>query len=144
MNLLSCQFCEKTIKGSKINGHFCSARCSYAFSSKHTRESAKSQFGTSPGTSGAMSELAVSVDLLQKGYEVFRSISPNSRCDLIAWKNSTLLKIEVRTASLNLKTKKVSYTKYKVEHPAFDHYAIVLWGNGISQISYEPTLPDSG
>lgn len=51
----------------------------------------------SASTSGAISEMAVSVDLMKKGYAVFRALSPACFCDLIAIKNGKILRIEVRT-----------------------------------------------
>lgn len=53
----------------------------------------------STGTKGALTELMVCADLLIKGYEVFRSVSPTCSCDLIACKPGDLIRIEVRTAN---------------------------------------------
>lgn len=53
------------------------------------------------GTVGAISELVVAVDLLRKGYEVFRALSVNASCDLAIIKDGVLLRIEVRTAHTN-------------------------------------------
>ena len=39
----------------------------------------------SPATRGAIAELRVATDLLARGYHVFRSVSPASPCDLIAF-----------------------------------------------------------
>lgn len=48
-------------------------------------------------TKGSIGELAVSVDLMQKGYTVFRALSPSAFCDLIAIRLDSALYIEVRT-----------------------------------------------
>lgn len=89
--------------------------------------------GVSTGTVEAISELRVSVDLLAKGYEVFRALSPSCSCDLTVMKNGELLRIEVRTAyrgkSNNIIT---SRSRFKA-----DHFALVL----PSEIVYEPELP---
>ena len=89
--------------------------------------------GISTGTVGAISELRVSVDLLAKGYEVFRALSPSCSCDLAVMKDSKLLRIEVRTAyrgkSNNIITRR---SRFKA-----DHFALVL----PSEIVYEPELP---
>lgn len=49
---------------------------------------------------GCISELLVCCDLAQKGYQVFRPISPSAPCDLLAmdraWK---ILRVEVKTAT---------------------------------------------
>jgi hypothetical protein len=47
---------------------------------------------------GALSELAVSVDLMRQGFEVFRNMSPAGKTDLIAKKGlSSLFRIQVKT-----------------------------------------------
>jgi hypothetical protein len=51
----------------------------------------------STGTVGAIAELAVCHDLLRRGYAVFRSVSPNCYCDLIARRQTAVLHVEVRT-----------------------------------------------
>lgn len=48
------------------------------------------------GTKGAMGEYLVCVDLLNKGYEVFRSVSPNTSCDLVILKDGKLRTLEVK------------------------------------------------
>jgi hypothetical protein len=53
--------------------------------------------GLSASTIGAISELAVCADLLSKGYDVFRSVSPGAQCDLIAQKDGNLIRVEVKT-----------------------------------------------
>ena len=53
--------------------------------------------GLSASTVGAISELAVCSDLLSKGYDVFRSVSPAAPCDLIAHKEGKLIRVEVKT-----------------------------------------------
>jgi hypothetical protein len=51
--------------------------------------------GLNTGNIGAMGELLVTYDLMSKGWEVFRSVSPSSTCDLIALKDRRLLRVEV-------------------------------------------------
>jgi hypothetical protein len=53
----------------------------------------------SPGSKGSLAELVVCADLLDKGFAVFRSVSPNCFCDLIAIKGSEERRIEVRTGA---------------------------------------------
>lgn len=45
---------------------------------------------------GAARELIASADLIRRGFEVFRTVCPNSSFDLVAHKNGILLCIEVR------------------------------------------------
>jgi len=49
-----------------------------------------------PLTTGAVGELEVSVDMMRNGFEVFRSHSPNTSCDLIALLDGKCFRIEVK------------------------------------------------
>ena len=49
------------------------------------------------GTTGAIAELLVCSDLMTRGYEVFRAVSPSCSIDLMAIKNGQTLMVEVRT-----------------------------------------------
>ena len=61
------------------------------------------------GTTGAMSELCVAVDLMKKGYAVFRALSPACFCDLIAIKDGKSLNVEVKTGYLYSVTSRISF-----------------------------------
>jgi hypothetical protein len=50
------------------------------------------------GTVGAINELRVSVDLLVKGYAVFRALSPSCPCDLVLLVDHRVFRVEVTTA----------------------------------------------
>ena len=54
------------------------------------------------GNLGAKNELVVAIDLIEKGFNVFRSLTPNAPFDLVAYRNKQLYRIEVKTARLNL------------------------------------------
>ena len=47
------------------------------------------------GNIGAEGELRVTVDLMGKGYEVYRAMSPSASVDLIVLKDSKALRVEV-------------------------------------------------
>lgn len=49
---------------------------------------------------GAASELVAAADLIARGYEVFRAQTPNASCDLIALKNGSCERVEVRTGRM--------------------------------------------
>lgn len=55
---------------------------------------------------GAICELQVCADLIIKGFEVFRSVTPHASCDIIGKMDGVLISIEVR-ASKNGKFSKV-------------------------------------
>ena len=54
--------------------------------------------GISTSTVGTISELIVAVDLLKRGYDVFRALSPTCSCDLAFITNGRLVRVEVRTS----------------------------------------------
>ena len=57
--------------------------------------------GINRTNAGAVSELLVCADLLKKGFEVFRSVSPVASCDLIVKKNNIIYDVEVKSFSPN-------------------------------------------
>jgi hypothetical protein len=101
---LECEHCSAYIPHNRAklegaNKRFCSLRCARAFGLSN----AELTFLTtnrpymSTGNTGAISELVVCTDLLQKGYDVFRALSPSSACDLVALKNGQCYRVEVKT-----------------------------------------------
>ena len=73
-------------------------------------------------TKGTISELRVTLDLLTKGFHVFLPCSPASPCDLIALKNTKLIKIQVRSAG-NAST---FYSDKRDDKSNIDCYAFVM------------------
>lgn len=69
--------------------------------------------GLSPGTMGAISELHVAVDLMEKGFSVFKSLSPNAIFDLIAVTENQLIRIEVKTGNIDKRTGKVHHPRVR-------------------------------
>lgn len=51
-----------------------------------------------PSSLGALNELRACVDLMTRGFHVFRAQSPSCPCDLIAMRESVCYRVEVRTA----------------------------------------------
>lgn len=90
----------------------------------------------SPGTIGAISELHVCADLLLRGYEVFRSVSPTASCDLAVLRGSRLLRIEVKSARLHIKTGTLYHER--PEPTRYDHLAVVVNG----KVTYIPPLEE--
>jgi hypothetical protein len=87
-----------------------------------------------PGTQGAIAELKVAAYLAERGYAVFRAVSPNSLCDLIVWKDGKAQRIEVKTGQI-LATGGISAT-YPKPGRYFDILAVVL----PNEIRFTPTL----
>lgn len=114
---------------------YCSSICRLAFEKQKYR--AFNPFrGTTRPTTGAISELRVSVDLLSRGYNVFRALSPACPCDLAVLKNNKLLRIEVRTTYIFQSGKLYKAKNKKDDKDNIDIYAWVL----PDKILYEPDL----
>ena len=54
-----------------------------------------------PSTKGAAGELSVSLDLMRRGWDVFRALSPCASCDLVAVRGNVTLRVEVKCASVD-------------------------------------------
>jgi hypothetical protein len=88
----------------------------------------------SSGTTGAIHEYLVTVDLLKKGYHVFRATSPSCECDLAILKDKVLSRVEVTTGNRTT-TGKLYYPR----HPShlYDILAIVVNSEGIIYVPEE-------
>lgn len=89
-------------------------------------------------TVGALSEMRVIADLLSKGYYVYRSVSPNSPCDIVIVKGDTIFKVEISTTIKSMKTGKLLIPK-KLASYKYDIMALVT--NNGEAIEYWPPLP---
>lgn len=90
-----CQGCSTEFEhpAQTWNQKYCSAECRKI----STGASEGTRLTLNCGNMGALSELLVCADLLKRGYEVFRAVSPSCSCDLIALKNKVCMRVEVRT-----------------------------------------------
>lgn len=114
---------------------YCSPECrDLAYSAKYRENNPL--MGTSSVTTGAISELRVAIDLLSKGYDVFRAVSPHCPCDLAILKNKQLLRIEVRTTHISSTGKPYKLISKHDDPTVIDMYAWVL----PNEIIYEPLL----
>ena len=130
-----CVHCGKKIMG--LGTRYCGGEC--------YREAAKRRYkqlnpdtlkGSSTGTTGAISELRVAVDLLARDYNVFRALSPSCPCDLAILKDGKLLRVEVRTSFVDAAGKVFNHRGKWDDPQSIDVYAWVLPG----KIVYEPEL----
>lgn len=128
-----CENCLEEIPESRKNKRwvkFCSNLCSREFARKRYRKfNPRPKVSTS--TMGAMSELRVAIDLMSKGFDVYRAISGGAPCDLAILKNKKLLRVEVKTGYL---------TGAKVvAHPPVKHEIDVLAIVMQDKIIYKPS-----
>lgn len=93
--------------------------------------------GVSPGTIGATAELRVCIDLMEKGYHVFRAVSPSSPCDLvILLPDYRTLRVEVKSVREDIKTGAFYAPKAPVEK-----YDVICYVT-TSHIIYVPDILD--
>jgi len=97
--IVKCLKCGTNFSTSHYQAKFCSNICRSHFHLKRTGRQGIP--GVPNGTVGAITEMRVASYFMQKGYNVFRSLSPSCFCDLIAIKDKEILKIEARTAYLS-------------------------------------------
>ncbi len=79
--------------------------------------------GIPPGTMAVLSQLRVEADLLEKGYEVFPSLSLNCSCSLMIFKQGRSFRIEVRTGRENPKAQFI-FSRQRLDQ--VDVVAVVL------------------
>ena len=100
-----CEGCGEVLSSDRVRqraARFCSESCRRkAYIAKN---SASSGLGLTTATVGSLSELLVGIDLLKRGYDVFRALSPSCSCDLIAVKDGNSLRIEVRSGFMSTPT----------------------------------------
>lgn len=88
-----CPYCQKEFMG-RNRKIFCSAGCGSKY---YKRTSTSILNGIATATVGAISELLVSVELMKRGFHVYRALSNSSYADIIAIKDGKINEIEVRT-----------------------------------------------
>jgi hypothetical protein len=129
--------------GNKIVGKatkFCSYKCrDQNAKQRHDLLNPNPFKGKNTGITGTISELRVSVDLFAKGYDVFRALSHNSPCDLVANKDNKFLRIEVRSIHVSLGGTTCRRIEKRDNPAIIDIYAWVQ----PEKITYDPPLPEN-
>jgi hypothetical protein len=97
------------------------------------------------GMSGAVSELVASVDLMRRGFHVFRALSATAPSDLLVYRGHPnkyrmidVMRVQVRTARVNGRI--ISFPLKSTDRGAFDLLALVADDN---PVYYLPMLPGS-
>jgi hypothetical protein len=126
----------------------------------HSERNQQPRLNLPAGTVGAISEILAAADLMKRGYDVFRALSPSCSCDLIAIAaGQPPLRIEVRTGNRSPVTGHLSFprnghsrkfvangTLRRSHSPErteadLDHYCVIVHAS--EEIIYEPPLPES-
>ena len=135
---LFCKACGNLIPPERVRGYsqtkFCTVTCRNAHARRLYREANPSVGLIPKGTVGAIAELRVSMDLLSRGYQVFRALSPHASCDLAVLQGDHLLRIEVTTA---YRSSAGTITSPQHNPQSYDVLARVL----PDMIIYSPPLP---
>jgi Holliday junction resolvase-like predicted endonuclease len=92
----------------------------------------------STGKIGAMSEMLVCVDLMKRGFEIFRAVSQCCSCDLIALRGGKALRVEVKTGYRTKSGDCVKSLRKKAAQSPHDLLAAVWLDN--HEIKYHPTI----
>ena len=116
---MRCVECGNPIKRSLLkagaNDLTCSPLCS-SLRRKALRRELNPTTALPSATTGAISELRVGVDLLMRGFEVFRALSPSCSCDLAILREGKLLRVEVRTGTVYRKANgDLTYNQQKLQ-----------------------------
>ncbi len=70
--------------------------------------------------------MAVCSALLLAGWDVYRSVAPHGRCDLIAQRDTKTLRIEVTTGRFYRKGSPLSYPDHAKTKASWDVLAVVV------------------
>lgn len=103
---------------------------------KHRNYAARFGIELSSHTIGCISEMLVCADLLQKGWHVYRSISPHAPDDLVARREKKTVAVEVRSGRQN-RAGVISCAK-PIREKTWDVLAVVLPSG---EIHYQPEIP---
>lgn len=88
---------------------------------------------------GTLHELAVSMDLIERGYAVYRALAPHAPCDLLVWQpDSRPCRIEVTTGCLRANGA-VTFPKGEGDADKSDLIAVVI-PVAPRMIAYFPTF----
>lgn len=79
----------------------------------------------SHATYGAAIELIVCSDLLCRGYEVFRSVSPNCSCDALVQKDGRIQRVEIKAGLYDAEDSIITSQAKPPDPSRFDILAIV-------------------
>ena len=130
-----CPVCNLPYSTNRENKKHCSLTCRkvadiacYQDYRESSGMQAKNDFST--GTTGAIHELVVCVELMKKGFHVFRALSPSCPCDVLCMTNTKTLRIEITTGTRG-KLGGESFPK-KSDRYLYDYLAVVFHDGSIS------------
>jgi len=131
-----CENCKTELVGRWLpNKRFCNRKC-YNSLMRKKRDLINERMNVPSSVVGAIAEYRVCIDLLLKGFDVFKNISLQGRCDLVIVKERSIFAVEVTTGVYSLNGKLSNPKKYVEKR--WDILAIVT---SKGEIFYDPPLP---
>jgi hypothetical protein len=131
-----CEFCEKELTGRWLpNKRFCNRKC-YNKRNQQLASLKNVKLPVPCYVVGTISEYRVCVDLMAKGFEVFKNICLQGRCDLVILKDKKTYTLEVTTGFYSFNGSIQHPKKWKEK--TWDFLAVVTTHG---DIFYEPNLP---
>ena len=128
-----CPYCESVFEPTSLSN----TRCRQPGCSPRHTTFIGIKYALPRPTVGALSELRVCVDLMQRGYHVFRALSPACPCDLLVLtKSGQTIRIEVKTCYLSRDGQIMRPSAQTMSKHIYDVIAMVL----PDRIAYEPSL----
>lgn len=119
-----CPVCKKESTTNRAWQVYCSNKCAKEFYLQECRTETDAPL-SHRSNFGAAVELLISSDLLFRGFEVFRALSPTCSCDLIAMKDHNIVRIEVRSAK-EAKSGSINFATQRLSKDRSDIIAIVI------------------
>jgi len=115
LSIALCLACSTPIPAKRLRRHskYCANACRRTVALQQQR-STRLYPCSNNGTTGAIAELIISADLLGRGYEVFRAVSPSASCDLIIMREGQMQRVEVRMGRTHPTTGRLSYAGDKI------------------------------
>lgn len=132
----ACGVCGLNFKPRRKDAKYCSPRCRNVVAKRFWRDANPAMGNLPTGTTGAMHEMLVAIDLLRRGLYVYRSLTPNAPSDLAVLHGCRLIRVEVTTGYAS----PAGATWHpKKDGTKFDVLAIVTHDG---TISYRPELAE--
>lgn len=122
---MTCKGCVLEVSQKRLRRHavFCSNKCRNVAYKNEWRMRNATAHKMSRSTVGAMAEILVSLDLMKRGFHVFRALSPNASCDLAIVNDRQFLRVEVKTS---YRTRSGTIYSPQVKAGTHDILALVL------------------
>jgi len=123
----NCKMCGQVFIPTTHHHLYCSEKCNHKY---HDEVVPNCYPGASTMVKGEVSEHLVIIDLLLRGWHVFKPVSFGCGFDYIAMRAGTMYKIEVKLGHKRRRNGKLEVVLAKTENPQYDVIATV-WDNQI-------------